>query len=361
MQIAGNKKLIANFDSDNNRYIISNVPEIGITIGDALIAIKSSTHISWKKIAEFCGLRNQSAAFRAAYITKNTEDKRVLSEFLVTTGNVAYLYDKDHKPESSSVIPITASITNSSNSLIKVVENIPERVTTRITISDPLNRVLKMKVTPSNGFIIGMNDVNISSPDTPFSTAGTPKTLNNVLKTIHFVPIASGDASVTVVIDDGEGLVSSINSAEVLMKVSPGEQVSVPEITVAESVSVTAGVDTALTGVEVSDEDDKLLELKITPFGCAIYGFSTYLYPIESRGTKIISGRPDVLNTELEGLKIRTDKDCTKAQIGFELLCGSTIIRKYLVLNVTEAEEQPTENPAPVTDTATADNSVLGE
>ena len=359
MLIAGNKKLVASLDSDNNRYIISNVPEIGITISDALRAVKSSTHISWKKIAEFCGLKNQTAAFKVAYVTKNTEDKRVLSEFLVTAGNLAYLYDKDHKPESSSVIPITASITSTSTSVLQVVENIPERVTTRITIADPLNRVLKMKVTPSNGFIIGMNDINISSPDTPFSTAGSPKTLNSVLKTIHFVPIASGDASVTVSIDDGDGNVSSVNSVEVLMKVSPGKQVSVPEITVSDNVSVTAGVDTPLTGVTVADEDDKLLELKITPFNCAVYGFSTYLYPIESRGTKIITGRPGVLNTELAGLKIRTDKACTKAQIGFELLCGSTTIRKYLVLNVTQ-DETP-ETPSPVADTATADNSVLGE
>ena len=176
MSITGNK-VKAVLDEDNNRYILSPIPETGITIGDALKAIKSSTKISWRKIATFCGLQNQTIAFKVAYVARKFEEKTTLSNFLVISGDKAYLYDKDHRPASSNPTHIKATISKSSDSLIKVTEDIPTKVTSRVTIADPLNRVLKMTVTPENGYIIGMNDINISNPDVAFVANGTPKTL----------------------------------------------------------------------------------------------------------------------------------------------------------------------------------------
>ena len=255
MSITGNK-VKAVLDEDNNRYILSPIPETGITIGDALRAIKSSTKTSWRKIATFCGLQNQTIAFKVAYVTRKFEEKTTLSNFLVISGDKAYLYDKDHRPASSNPTHIKATISKSSDSLIKVTEDIPTKVTSRVTIADPLNRVLKMTVTPENGYIIGMN--------------GTPKTLNSLLKSIHFVGVSAGDASIKIEIDDGEGLVSSVNTVSIDMKVLQGVNISVPEINLPESANIVAGVDTPLTGITVSDADNKMLDLKITPFGCEL-------------------------------------------------------------------------------------------
>ena len=91
-------------DEDNNRYILSPIPETGITIGDALRAIKSSTKTSWRKIATFCGLQNQTIAFKVAYVARKFEEKTTLSNFLVISGDKAYLYDKDHRPASSTLL-----------------------------------------------------------------------------------------------------------------------------------------------------------------------------------------------------------------------------------------------------------------
>ena len=357
MSITGNK-VKAVLDEDNNRYILSPIPETGITIGDALRAIKSSTKISWRKIATFCGLQNQTIAFKVAYVARKFEEKTTLSNFLVISGDKAYLYDKDHRPASSNPTHIKATISKSSDSLIKVTEDIPTKVTSRVTIADPLNRVLKMTVTPENGYIIGMNDINISNPDVAFVANGTPKTLNSLLKSIHFVGVSAGDASIKIEIDDGEGLVSSVNTVSIDMKVLQGVNISVPEINLPESANIVAGVDTPLTGITVSDADNKMLDLKITPFGCELYGFTDYIYPIESRGLKVTSGRPAAINDIIANLVVRTKEDCTKAQIGFEIVYGTTVIRKYLVLTIGTTIETVNN---PKADEATVDETQLDD
>lgn len=61
------KKPTAKLDSLNNRYIISPLSVDGtITVGAILRAIKSSTHLSWRDIANWCGIRDSSDAFKLA-------------------------------------------------------------------------------------------------------------------------------------------------------------------------------------------------------------------------------------------------------------------------------------------------------
>ena len=183
-------------------------------------------------------------------------------------------------------------------------------------------------------------------------------TLNSLLKSIHFVGVNAGDASIKIEIDDGEGLVSSVNTVSIDMKVLQGVNISVPEINLPESANIVAGVDTPLTGITVSDADNKMLDLKITPFGCELYGFTDYIYPIESRGLKVTSGRPAAINDIIANLVVRTKEDCTKAQIGFEIVYGTTVIRKYLVLTIGTTIETVNN---PKADEATVDETQLDD
>lgn len=57
------KKPIATADSLNNRYIISPLSIDGdITVSAVLRSIKESTHLSWRDIADWCGIRDSSDA-----------------------------------------------------------------------------------------------------------------------------------------------------------------------------------------------------------------------------------------------------------------------------------------------------------
>lgn len=352
----------ARLDEDNNRYVIEPLEANGgMRVGTALQAIKA-THVTWRKIAEFFGLSDQSEAFKLAYVQKPMDPSReALKEFMVIENGTAYMYDKDHKPESASAPHIPVTIVNKSVNL-QTYTNTPTKVTTRISIKDPVSRKLTMSIIPTNGYILGLSDLNICNPGATYVTKGNAKTLNNVLRTIYFVGCNYGNASVRIVIDDGAGKTSSITSTTVSLTVVATEEPSVPVLTVPESVNIVLGADSPVSGISVADEDNKLLELRVSPFGCEVFGFSSLLGTIKQGDVRSVNGRAAVINGEISGLTVRTNRE--DAQIGFELICGRSITRKYVkftVGGVVEDEPQPQPKPAPKADYVVVDETEIEE
>lgn len=319
-------------DIDNHRYIIEPLEANGgMRIGTALQAVKD-THLTWREIAEYFGIPNQSEAFKLAYAHKSLDPNReMLKELLVIEDGVAYMYNKDHKPASASVPHVPVILINKSITL-KVYTNVPTKVTTRITLKDKLSRKLTMSITPTNGYIVGVTDLNICNPGATYVVKGTAKTLNNLLRSIYFVGCNFGDAKVLIKVDDGAGKVSSITTAEVKLNVVANEQPSIPELTVPKNVNIVLGADSPFSGVSVADKDNKIMTLRVSPFGCEVYGFSGLLGTIKQGELRTISGRAATINKDVANLVVRTDR--ADAQIGFELICGRTIIRKYLKFSV---------------------------
>jgi hypothetical protein len=349
-------KPTAKFEPENHRYRIAPIPMGKFTVGAALRAIKTTTHLRWREIAKFCGLSDQTTAFRIAYVSSDRPNpiRRALSEYLVVTlsdGNqpVAYLYDSEHKPTSVPAPHVAVTLNNHTRGALEITELVPKNLTSRVTIDDPLSRRLTMTIKPTNGYLLDSTDQALGIPETEIVASGTAKTLNARLRSINFVGTEPGDAKIDIVVDDHYGDTASIVSTSLNVHVLVGQAVSIPELTVPADGEVYAGEDTVIPAATVADADGKLLEIRVTPFNCQVFGFAYNLDVIGANGVRVMAARPEIINQDLAALKVRVPADVTKKEaiIGYELRSGTTIIRKYTRLNIVEraAEEEEPENP----------------
>ena len=361
--ITGKIRSVATYEKEQFRFRITPIDKSKFGIGNALRAVKA-THCSWRWIANFCGLPDQTVAFRIAYTNKTFELKRYLSKFLTIEGDVAYLYDKDHRPEEATPIHVPVTLSNTSDAAIEITEHVPVKLGARVKIVDPIARRLSMTVTPLNGYILGMSDINLCVPGQSFTASGSAKTLNDILRSLTFVGWDLGDALLEIVVDDLEGTDGSVVTTTVNAKVIAGKKVSIPEIVIPEA-SAKAGEETKLPAVKVTDEDGKILELRVTPFGCEVFGFKNYLHVIGENEVRVVTGRPEVISEDIANLVVRIPEGAKRAVIGFQLITGKTIINKYLTINlngdVTPEPEPEPEDEEPKADEAKADETELKE
>lgn len=331
-------------DGDNHRFILTPMKEDGETVPSFFRAIHKNTHVSLRELADFAGLDNQSQAFKVAYTSgfcsRTFPD---LKNFLVIdkNNNSAYFYDHNHRPSGVTLVHVGPVILNKEAATQTVSAKIPAKVTSRITIVDPTPRQLKLTILAEGGYVLGINDVNLCRPNITSETFGTAEALNTLLRQIHFVGMTEADATLTITVDDGAGEVSSVVSTTVKLAVTDTAEVSVPEIVLPTDPTVRMETASAFEAITVKDTDGKLMEFSITPFGCTIVGFASYLQPVNYGEVRKIYGRPDTINAELANIKVIAHQ--ANAQLGMELICGTTKTRQYLAFTVESDEEvQPT-------------------
>ena len=176
------------------------------------------------------------------------------------------------------------------------------------------------------------------------------------MKQIHFVSTDAKSGKIEITVDDKAGKVNSVSKTEVKLSITAAAKVSIPEVTVPETLAAKlneyAKVDPAIS---VKDADGKIMELRIAPFGCEIAGFKSFLFPIKEGQTRSSGGVPENINAEIAKLEVRPVK--ANAFIGVELIYNNnkTKIRKNIALDVTIPEEGDTEeevvDAAPVAQT----------
>lgn len=339
--------LTAMLDTGGTFYTISPLlPGNRMTVTRALRTIRESTGRTWKQIGEFIGVNKQSIAFGIAYGSRAPEyiKKYGLDQYLVIDSeqNKAYLYHHDHKPESIPVPHVGPTITNREAETQSCTAGIPSVVTSRITVKDPLDRILKMNLAVVNGRIIGLTEFDIKGIE-EYALEGKYSTLNRTLKKIAFVPTAEGEASITITVDDNEGESDSVVTTTIKLTAKAGVVESVPTINLPEENPVIKqNQRTKFTPVTFTDTDDKIMQLTITPIGCRLIGFKTYAHAVENGENFIRMGKVDDFNSNIANLEVIALKDA--AQIAFELKYGATIIRDHLIFTVesdvkTEPEE----------------------
>ena len=164
------------------------------------------------------------------------------------------------------------------------------------------------------------------------------------MKQIHFVSTDAISGKIEITVDDKAGKVNSVSKTEVKLSITAAAKVSIPEVTVPETLAAKlneyAKVDPAIS---VKDADGKIMELRIAPFGCEIAGFKSFLFPIKEGQTRSSGGVPENINAEIAKLEVRPVK--ANAFIGVELIYNNnkTKIRKNIALDVTIPEEGDTE------------------
>lgn len=345
------KKQKAVFDGDNHRFIISPLTnDATISVQRALRVIKNSTtfsnsttpvKISWKRLTEFTGSRNTSDCFKVCY-TANKQHELVerLQPYLVidVDNNKAYFYDYEHKPDSALSVHIPVTIKNNEPNSQILSTLVPTKILGRISLSDPLDRMLMMTLTPTNGYLLGIKDITISKPGMSYTISGHKKNLNDLLKKIHFVGTNTGTGSVTVKINDGEGDIGSIVSTTVTFTLIEGSSPSVPAVNLPEEQEVVLNEVSEFDPITVADADNKFIELRISPFGCNLQGFYGYIFTLVPGQVRTIYGTPAVINRDLAHVKVIALQE--NAQIGVELICGNTHIRDYMKFTVVEEKEE---------------------
>ena len=335
-------KLPCFLDEANHRFVIQlpqDDPGFEITIPLVFKSIVSHTNTSWKKLAEFAGLRGSSAAFNVTFVTRKKKLVEALNEYLVIdrAKSQAFFYHHEYKPEGVVAPHIGPVIVNGEPTKTTLFTKIPTKVTSRLTVKDPLNRVLTMTLTPYNGYLLDFNDIRLANPDMKYVIAGSPASLNRLLRTVHFVAVKQGEGSVTISVDDGSKDVASVSSTTVKLQIEQSQEISIPELNIPVDQVIQMNQESSFDPITVSDVDGKLLEFRITPFGASIHGFKNYLRSVNTGEMRTIYGRPEVINAEIANLKIVPYQE--NAQLGVELICGATRIRQYITFSVEEGTE----------------------
>lgn len=333
------------YEESNSRFKITPLLNGRMSLPDAVRAMKECTIptkglVTWKFIARFFQI-NQSDAFKLAYATKRDSHfiRKALEPYLVIdeAAQCAYVYDYAHKP--AGVVPkhIGPSIINGEADTQEVIEKIPTRISTRISVKYPFTKSLVMSLKPTNGYLLGIRDIVIAQPNAVYKVTGSAGTLTDLLRRIHFVAVEPGDASLLIAVDDGTKEVGGVASTEISLTVVEGETISIPELHLPEEPKANLMEESSFDAITVSDEDDKMMQLRMTPFGCKILNFKNTIHPLLPGEVRNIYGRPETINDDIANLSIVPFQ--VNAQIGVELICGSTTIRQYVVFDVAAPDE----------------------
>ena len=107
----------------------------------------------------------------------------------------------------------------------------------------------------------------------------------------------------------------------------------------------------------VEDADNKVLELRIAPFGCQLTGLKNSIRAVTPGSMYTTTGTPAEINNDIANMLVRAYQ--ANAQVALELVYDTTKIRKYLIIN-TDTDTDTTSSPI-TADGAEVDNAVLSE
>ena len=309
---------------------------VELSVPKVIRLLKLDVKLNYREIAEFCNITSNKV-FRLAFTShmgKCIDECVALSEFLVVDPeqNLAKFYRHDHKPQATDRPHVPVSITNT-ESPIKLFTFIPAKIATRVNIHDPLNRMLNLAIKATNGYVLGVRDVTLCEPDTTYYVTGAAHALNDLIHRMHFVGAKAGAGSVTITTDDNEGKDNSVATTVINFTLEASETVSIPSVNVPKNLAIKLGEDTKIDpAITVNDDDGKIMALNIYPYNCDVYGWKSLSGFISTNDVRRSTGRPEIINEDIEELHVRALKE--NAQLGIELLCGKTVIREYLVFNV---------------------------
>jgi hypothetical protein len=307
---------------------------------------------------EFTGYNYQSDIFKMTYAGQHCSKKlrAHLAEYITQIGDVAYLYDKDHKPAGPDAVLIHPTLINNENDVITTPAKVFANIATRIVVKDKLDRKLKLTVSTDTGYITDGNKFATTNLGTTLVAYGTARKLNAYLKTIKYASDTVGEHEITVTIDDQTGVSAGIITSSVTVNVTAGVVKTIPTLNVPETATVTQGIYTDLPEVTVSAEGhDELMTLRITPVNCRIYDLRNYLWYKGDDDTYTAQSTVENINANLANLKAKASEE--GAKILFELMFGNSRIRQYMTLTFSAGDN----NAPPIVDDAVVDQTILDE
>lgn len=319
------------FDPDNFRFVMDKPanPEVEVSVPYVFRSIYHGTNYSWKQIADFAGLRSASDALLAAHRSRPIKEMGFLNSFLVVDDveKKVYYYDKDHKPADVITEHIGPSLTNGITTLT-VSTKVPTRVLSRMTIVAPESMHLTMTITPTGGYMFDEQDNRLAIPNSSWVVSGSTRTLNDLLRTIYFIATKPGTGEIVVKVDDMSGALGGAASTAVTLTIEETKEPSIPVLTIPGEQMGLCDEFNSIDPITVTDADNKYMQIKVQPFGCAVTGFKGRLVPVTPGSFHIIYGTPENLSNELSSLEIKPYQE--NCSLGVELRCDLVVIREYI-------------------------------
>lgn len=338
------------FDPDNFRFVMDKPanPEVEVSVPYVFRSIYHGTNYSWKQIADFAGLRSASDALLAAHRSRPIKEMGFLNSFLVVDDveKKVYYYDKDHKPADVVTKHIGPSLTNGIAALT-VSTKIPTKVLSRMTIVAPESMHLTMTISPTGGYMFDDQDNRLAIPNSSWVVSGSTRTLNDLLRNIYFIATKPGAGEIVVKVDDMSGALGGAASTAVTLTIEETKEPSIPELKVPGEQMGLCDEFNPIDPITVTDADNKYMQVKIQPFGCAVTGFKGRLIPVEPGSFHLIYGTPENLSNELSSLEIKPYQE--NCSLGVELRCDMTVVRQYIrIIGVASSTAEKAATPVTV-------------
>ena len=345
------------YDTDNFRYVLDLPEDNSIaTVPYVLRSISYATNVTWKQIAQFCGLQSASAAFVAAFRSRPVREMKYLNKYLVldTSEKKIYFYHKDHKPAGVEEVHIGPELINPITEFT-VMSKVPTKVLSRVSISAPDDAHLTLSLMPLGGYIFDEFDTRLAAPDMAHVVSGSARTLNKILRAVSFIATKSGTGEIMIKIDDGSGLVNGATSTAIRLNIKEIAEPSIPVLTLPEVGEGTINKQMDIPAISITDEDNKIMQMKVQPFGCSVTGFATQLTEVTPGTFHMSYGTPANIVADLSELKVTPyQKTCS---LGFELKCDSIVIRKYLMITAAEPTTGTDDKPESGSESGTHENT----
>lgn len=344
-------KIKAKLDSTNFRYELSPLVDGTLRLDKALRSIMNTTNTKWKELAQFTGLDSTNAIFRATYGSPSSHVAKlrdVVRKLFVINAeeDKAFLYHKDHAPvqvEPSYVGPTLLINEPASQSSMQYI---PVSFAARSSIE--AKGVLILTLTPTGGYIYDARTDKLANINAPVVFVGTAFELTKVLARVKFVGTSIGAGKVVVTVDDNNDKDGSVVSGTIKIAVSKNTEVVSLGINLPTSSALKLNEYTTVTGLSVTEQNNRVIACRVTPFNCSLM-INSQLEPIADRTLLTITGTPDAVTAKLASFKIlATDKT---AQLGIQVICGNQKLLKYYAFEYETVEEEE----VPVT-TFEADN-----
>lgn len=339
-------KYQAVLDEGNFRYIITPLrPGETMDVKTAVRAMKESTLLRWHDIAKFLGLRNASVAFRVAYLSNIRPEVVALEKFLTidVDGQKAYLYDCDHKPSSVERPYVGPEVAFTDSGTARTVTAlVPAVITSGVKITDTRDRRLELILTPTNGSLTQADNNGVYGSGRAVRYYGTAANLTAILRKVRFVGDAAGEGAIDIVVKDYKSTEPTATaSLTVTCHIVEGEVPSIPEIHLPDSAEVTLNKRATFGPITVTDADNKVMTVRITPFYCRLYDFATVLGVVNEHECFTIQGVPEYINNAIS--KVTVIPLAENASLCVEVFCGTTRLRDYLIFDVSLPEDDDDE------------------
>ncbi|MFL7903374.1 Ig-like domain-containing protein [Azospirillum argentinense] len=230
----------------------------------------------------------------------------------VTSASIRFEASDDQPltPDADSllVIGVLSSPEHTAPTALSVISGVATAVT-GLSVSDYDSPTLQVTLTPSNGVLAltAQGGVTLTQPSAGvWRLLGTQADITATLATLTFTG-TTGETSGTIRVTTSDlGTLTTDAEATIAVTIADPATLVAPTLTLPQPITLDQGLDTALTGIQVTDPDSPSITVTLTPsqaiLGAAAAGQASVA--TAGDGTLTISGAVADVNATLAALRI---------------------------------------------------------